>query len=1009
MLTIEGKLNLAGPPSSTRKGSPLVTTLAEPSTRLLHDRLRSETRCELRFGPGDRGLYSTDASLYLIEPIGVAIPRTVDDVHKALAIAADLGAPVLPRGGATSLSGQVVGRALIIDYSKYLNRIGVVDRDRGLVRVEPGVVLDRLNAHLKPLGLMFGPDVSTSDRATLGGMIGNNSAGARSLAYGKTVDHVVELDVALDDGSPASFRPLDDAELAQVCRGGDRLGVIHNRVRAAVARVEGEIRSRYPRILRRVSGFNLDELVPNFAVRPRLLANEPWRFNLARLIVGSEGTLAQVVGAAVRVMPAPRAQGLVVLSFSSMTAALDRVNEIVATQPVSVELLDRLILDLAAANAQYARYLTFTQGRPESVLSAQFHADSQAELEARAEDLVRRFAGAPGVIGVHKSLANAADDDFWKVRKGGLALLMGMLGDAKPIAFVEDTAVAPERLREFYDRFEAILGKHKVKSACYGHADVGCLHIRPIINVKTPEGVAAVRSIAREVSDLVLEFGGAMSGEHGDGLARSLWNPKLFGPEIYDAFLAIKDAFDPTGRMNPGKVVNGPDLTQSLRLSPDYHASPPPETILDFAAQGGFAAAVEMCSGVGVCRKTAGGVMCPSFMITRDEQDSTRGRANALRLVMSGAIAAEGLASEVLDRALDLCLECKACKTECPSNVDMAKLKSEFLHQRSKTHPHSLRSLVLGNVHIINRLGSLFAPLANRSLSNRAFKRGLELILGIDRRRSLPSFARESFRAWFRNRRTSPRAGSMGKVILLDDCFTTYNDPEVGKDALRLLEACGYEIELAGIRCCGRPSISKGLLPQARQLAREAVDRLAPRVAAGASIVGIEPSCLLTFVDEYRDFRLGEPAERVANASRLADQFFADRSLVPELTLTPESGRALLHGHCQQRALVGTSATVSALSRIEGVEVKVLDSGCCGMAGSFGYEKGHYELSKALAERVLLPAASADPTATLVAPGFSCRSQLLGLAGIKALHPVQFLARHLVDSEGPRECSDAHS
>ena len=971
----------------------MSTTIA-PSSRLL-DRLRRETTAEVRFDEPGRWLYATDASLYQVEPIGVALPRTVDDLAGAVRIAAEEGVPVVPRGAATSLSGQTVGAGLILDLSKHLNRIGIVDRDRMTVRVEPGVVLDRLNAHLRPLGLMFGPDVSTGDRATLGGMIGNNSAGARSLRYGKTVDHVRSLDVVLDDGTRATFGPVEPGDLDAICARADRVGRLHASIRSTVDRHRGAISEHFPKILRRVSGYNLDELVPGLPVRAPGWVDDPWAFNLARLIVGSEGTLAVIAGAEVKVVPIPPAQGLVILSFATIPAALDRLAEIIATGPAAVEMVDRMMLDLAASNPDYARSLSFAEGRPAAVLAAQFYADSPEELADRAEDLARRFRGTPGVLGIRKSLTESAKDDFWKIRKAGVSLLMGMVGDSKPVAFVEDTAVSPEHLPAFYDRFAAILAGHGTHGACYGHADVGCLHIRPVINVKTEEGVDTLRSISREVSDLVVEFGGSMSGEHGDGLARSVWNAKLFGPEVYAAFAEVKAAFDPTARMNPGKVVASPDPGSSLRIGPDYHAREPEETVLDFSAQGGFARAVEMCSGVGACRKNGGGTMCPSYMVTLDEEHTTRARANTLRLVMSGAIPADGLASEALDESLDLCLQCKACKTECPSNVDMAKLKAEYLHQKYRTRPVPLGSTLMAHIHHLSRLGSATAPLANATLKSPSFRWLLEKVAGIDRRRTLPSFAFDDLRRWFRRHEPDPRAGTRGVVVLMDDCFTTYNNPQVGRAAVRVLEAGGYRVELAGLGCCGRPAISKGLLPLGRSLARENVARLVDRARSGVPILGCEPSCLLTLVDEYRDFRLGPDADLVASAARLVDSFVADRSSMPDLPLRPGSGKVLVHGHCQQKALIGTAGTVAALRRVEGLEVKELDSGCCGMAGSFGYELGHYDVSTALAERVLLPAARAEPGARLVAPGFSCRSQVHGLAGIDALHPIEIIAGQL--------------
>ncbi len=975
----------------------MPTTTINPSSSVLDrlaDRLTRESRAEVRFDAGMRGLYATDASLYEIEPLGVVVPRTAQDVVTTVSIAAEEHVPIVARGAATSLSGQTIGPAIIIDFSKYLNRIGIVDRDAMTVRVEPGVVLDQLNAHLKPLGLMFGPDVSTSDRATIGGMIGNNSAGARSLRYGKTVDHVRALEVVLADGTTAAMGPVSAGELESTCSRGDSISAIHRLVRDTVTRHEQAIRDRFPRILRRVSGYNLDEFIPGLPVRPLGFDQEPWKFNLSKLIVGSEGTLAVAQAAVLKLVPIPAAQGLVVLSFATIPAALDRLSEIVESGPVAVEMLDRMILDLAAENPLYAGYLNFAEGKPAAVLAAQFFAGSQQELVERTSDLVAKFDKQAGVLGVRTRLADAAKDDFWKVRKAGFSLLMGMVGDAKPIAFVEDTAVDPRVLPQFYARFRAIVDAHGVPAACYGHADVGCLHIRPIINVKRADGIETLRRIAREVSDLVVEYGGAMSGEHGDGLARSLWNRKLFGQEVYSAFQTIKRGFDPENLLNPGKVVGEADPWESLRISPDYHPYEPAETVLDFSGQGGFAGAVEMCSGVGACRKTSGGTMCPSYMVTHDEMHTTRGRANLLRLVMTGELPSGDGAfdNEALHEALDLCLQCKACKSECPSKVDMAKLKAEVLHQHYLNRPHPLGHLLLGHIFRLNPMASATAPLANRMLHNPVFKWLLEKAAGIDRRRTLPTFAREHFRRWFGRHIPAAIAGTRGEVVVLDDCFTTYNEPEVGIATVRVLEAAGYRVRLAGLACCGRPAISKGLLPLARELAQANVQKLLPFARAGTPILGCEPSCLVTLVDEYRDFGLGPDGETVAAASSMADAFVGDRLRVPELPLESRAGRVLLHGHCQQKAVLGTSGTLAALSRVSGLEIKEIDSGCCGMAGSFGYERGHFEVSAALANRVLIPAAKADPEATLVAPGFSCRSQVHGLAGLTAIAPMQLLA-----------------
>ncbi len=752
-----------------------------PSSILNHvaDRLRRESRAEVYFDRPTRGLYSTDASLYQIEPLGVVVPRTAADVIAAVSIAAQERLAILPRGAATSLSGQTVGAAIVIDFSKYLNRIGIVDRDAMTVRVEPGVVLDQLNAHLKPLGLMFGPDVSTSDRATLGGMIGNNSAGARSLRYGKTVDHTRAVEVVLSDGTSGFLGPIEQEELDAMCARNDRLGQIHRVVRATVAENAQAIRDRFPHILRRVSGYNLDEFVAGLPVRPAGWRDAPWQFNLAKLIVGSEGTLAVVTAADLKLVPIPKTQGLVVLSFATIPAALERVAEIVETGPVAVEMLDRMILDLAAQNPRFAGHLNFATGRPAAVLAAQFYADSPDELAARASDFRRKFEGKPGVIGVRSRLHDAEKDDFWQVRKAGFALLMGMVGDAKPIAFVEDTAVDPGRLPEFYDRFRQIVERHGVTAACYGHADVACLHIRPIINVKSHQGVEAIRSIAREVCDLVIEFGGSMSGEHGDGLARSLWNRRLFGPEVYAAFSAIKQVFDPENRLNPGKVVGTADPADNLRIGPEYHAREPVNTGLDFADQGGFARAVETCSGIGACRKTNSGTMCPSYMVTRDELHTTRGRANLLRLAMTGGLAAYDniFNDETLFQSLDLCLQCKACKSECPSKVDMAKLKSEVLYQRYQGRLRPIGDLLLGQIYRLNPIGAATAPFTNATLRVPAARWLLEKIAGIDRRRTLPTYARHHLRRWFGQHADSARCRGQGEGGLARRLFHDVQQP----------------------------------------------------------------------------------------------------------------------------------------------------------------------------------------------------------------------------------------
>lgn len=972
--------------------------------RRMARRLTEETRGEARIDDTARSLYATDASLYEIPPVGVFLPRTADDVSKAVEIAADLGVSIIPRGAATSLSGQTIGAGLVIDFSKYMNRIGIVDKDRMIVQVEPGVVCDQLNRHLKPLGLMFGPDVSTSDRATLGGMIGNNSAGARSLKYGKTIDHVKSVDVVLSGGMPAKFKGYDTDELETVIANGGRLGYLHKTVRDVVAEHRDLIVERYPRILRRVSGYNLDEFVPGLPVRAPGWRDAPWKFDLTRLLVGSEGTLGVITGAQVKVVPIPACQGLVVVSHRTIRDALDSLPAYLAAGPAAVEMIDKMILDLARAHPEYARLVTFADGDPQAVLAAQLYADSPDELAEKAKIIVQRLAGNGSVLGIRQNLTASSTDNFWKVRKAGLSLLMGLPGDAKPVAFVEDTAVDPQVLPAFYERFMQIVGRHGAEASCYGHADVGCLHIRPVLNMKTRHGLEQLRAIAADVSDLVSEFGGSMSGEHGDGLARSRWNRKIFGDELFEAFRKVKHCFDPSNQMNPGKVAAEPELTDHLRISPQYLAMIPEVTGFDFSDQGGLDRSVELCSGVGVCRKTDGGTMCPSYMITRDEEHSTRGRANLLREVMSGRLGDRKWDQPGLADAMDLCLGCKACKSECPSGVDMARLKSEFLYQthRERGRP-DLAALIFGNIHVLNRWGSRFAPLANFFSNRRLTRRLLEHAVGLDRRRELPRFVgRANFRRWFSRRPAIADTGArLGPVIFLDDCFTTYNHPEVGQAAVRLLETAGYEVRIVGGACCGRPAVSKGLLEQGRDLAQNLMEKLEPAAAAGIPVVGAEPSCMTMLADDYRHLRLGPAVEQVAANVTSVERLILNAHGMGHIQFEPTGQKVLLHGHCQQKAVFGTTDTAAALRLVPDLVVQELDSGCCGMAGSFGYDKNHFDLSRALAERVLIKAARENPESTLLATGTSCRAQLADLAGIEAIHPIEFLAAKIRESPWP--------
>jgi FAD/FMN-containing dehydrogenase/Fe-S oxidoreductase len=964
-----------------------MSDLTEMKRAALGRHLAKQLQGEVRFDPTSRRLYSTDASIYQIEPLGVIIPKTVEDIVVTVQIAAEMHVPITARGGGTSLSGQAIGPGIVLDCSKYLN--GILDIDQGgrTARVQPGVILDQLNRALAAHDLQFGPDVATASRANLGGMIGNNSAGSRSIIYGKTSDHVRRLALVLSDGTQTSFGPISLADWDRRASIRSFEGSIYRSVRRIVLENAEEIGERFPRILRRVSGYNLDLLRAELTQ-----ANGAPATGLTPLIAGSEGTLAVVTEAELALLPRPKVRGLLVPHFISLSAAMDAVAVCLEFNPSAVEVLDQMLLDLARANLALKDTMAAVEGRPAAVLMVEFSSDDPADVADRIERLRHCLDQGNGVTAQVPALDPALRDSLWNLRRAAVPLLYGLRGDRKPVAFVEDTAVAPSRLPEFVTRFRELLHRHDTDGTFYGHASVGCLHIRPLLNLKDGTEVARMRQIAEEVTDLVLEFGGALSGEHGDGLARSEWNRKMFGPVVYRAFCAIKQAFDPNHLLNPGKVVEAPLMTDNLRYAPGY-APRQPTTLFDYSSQEGFVRAIELCNGSGVCRKLQGGTMCPSFRATRDEKDSTRGRANALRLALAGEQPLKDFRARWLYDVLDLCLMCKACKAECPSNVDMAKLKAEFLQSYYENRSRPLGHLLMARVDRLNRMGVRAAPLVNWLQRRRSVRWLLEKLAGIDRRRSLPRLHADHFRRWFERHAPAPSAGRCGRVLLLDDCFTTFHEPGIGRAAVRVLEQAGYAVELAGLVCCCRPMMSKGFLSEARALIQEQLPRLLRRLDGQTPLLGLEPSCLLTLADEWPELVPGTDTRQLAASVHLADHWLAEQATagrcVLELKERPE--KCLLHGHCHQKALRGTQGTVSLLSLVPRLEVTVLDAGCCGMAGSFGFEKEHYDLSVAIAKLALLPALTAAPEALVVAPGTSCRHQIQDLADRRALHPLEVL------------------
>ena len=954
------------------------------TTQLEHE-LKQSVSGEVRFDPYSRAMYSTDASIYQIEPLGVVIPRSREDVIAAVELAHRYGVPILPRGGGTSLAGQTVGRAIILDMSKYMNKVLEVNTEEQWARVQPGIVLEELNHQVRDTGLFFTPDPATANRSNVGGAIGNNSCGSHSIVYGKTIDHIMELETVLSNGDAALFGPIAPSQLETKLHGDGLEGKIYRRVREIAGSNAAEVDRRFPKVMRRVGGYNLDQLI------------DDRDFNLAKLIVGSEGTLAAVTEAKVNLEPRPKATALMAVHFSGLIEAMEATVATLEYRPAAVELLGRVILEQLSASLGYRRRSAFIQGDPDSILLVETAGDSDAEVIARLEEIERSLRrGGMGYAYV-KMTDRAEQANVWDVRKAGIGLMMGVKSQAKPIPFIEDCAVSTDRLPEYIGRVDRMIRENGTVAAYYGHASVGCIHVRPFINLKEQADVDRMYNISREACDLVMEMGGAMSGEHGDGLVRSMWNEKVFGTTLYNAFRDVKGAFDPKGIMNPGKIVDSPSMVENLRYGSGYK-SLAPKTKLDFSKDGGFHQAVEMCNGLGACRNTLGGTMCPSYMATREEEHSTRGRANALRAVFSGLLPPEEFTSHRMYQVMDLCLECKACKSECPSQVDMAKLKYEFLDAYHQRHGYPLRSRLFANIGTLSKLGSALAPVSNWGARLPLTRWAMDRFLKVDKRRPLPPFAGRAFPSLFHSRSAAFDRPIQGQVVLFNDTFMNYNCPSVGVSATKLLERAGFEVTLVDRKCCGRPMISKGMLDTAKANAQYNVDLLYPHVERGAYVVGCEPSCLLTLRDEYPDLLRSPQADRVAERSLLLEEFLNMLQQEGRLNLTfrETPRKAIFHGHCHAKSLVGTAPAMAVLRLVPGLEVEESGAGCCGMAGAFGYEKEHYDVSMAIGGQRLFPAVSSSgPESEVVVTGISCRQQIQHGTGRGPRHLAEVLAEAL--------------
>ncbi len=961
-------------------------------------RLQSIPECEVLTSRFDRGRYATDASSYQVMPQAVAVPRSMGAAAEAILACREEGISVTPRGGGTSQAGQTVNSGLVIDVSKHLNRILHLDAGGRRAIVEPGLVLDELNRQLKPHGLWFPVDVSTASRATIGGMAANNSCGGRSLRYGTMRDNLIAIDALLADGSEMRFGPLPNGARL---RPNSREGQLLDDLAAIGARESDEIASRFPKVQRRVGGYNLDALVPS-----------PSGNNFAHILAGSEGTLAFFKAIEIKLWPVlgPRAVG--VCHFGSFYEAMDAAQHLVTLSPIAVELVDRTMIGLARAIPIFLPTVEETvRGDPEALLLVEF-AEDETENRARMTrlhelmgDLGFGWDRPPrkwgGVVDVFEPRRQAALSDM---RTSGLNIMMSMKAEGKPVSFVEDCAVPLPHLAEYTRRLTEVFERHGTRGTWYAHASVGCLHVRPILNLKLDKDLAAMRAIAGEAFEIVREYKGSHSGEHGDGIVRSEFHEEMFGSRLTRAFEEVKDRFDPRGLFNPGRIVRAPrfDGRELLRYNQGYfqsHASP----ALDWSAYpggaAGFQGAAEMCNNNGACRKLEGGAMCPSYRVTWNEKDVTRGRANTLRLALSGQLGPGALTADEMAETLKLCVSCKACRRECPAGVDMARMKIEVLSARAAKRGLSLGDRAIGFLPRYAPLAARLPMLANaRNL--RPLAKALEPLLGFSASRKLPAWRKDYFAP------ALPADGpASGKpIVLFADTFNRYFEPENLHAAVAILGAGGYLVHHAGLGkekrplCCGRTFLSVGRVDKARAELLRTLHALRPHIEASTPIIGLEPSCLLTFRDELQAILPGKLAARFASQTVLLEEFIAAESGSGAFQTVFEAQRrdVYLHGHCHQKAFNVMGPVERTLSLVEGLTVKPIESSCCGMAGSFGYKAETVEASRAMGELALLPAVRAAPSeAIIAADGFSCRHQIRDGAGREALHVARILANAL--------------
>ncbi|ELY50926.1 FAD-binding and (Fe-S)-binding domain-containing protein [Natronolimnohabitans innermongolicus] len=959
--------------------------------------LRDRIDGDVRFDTYSRELYATDASAYKATPIGVVFPTSTEDVASVVSYCADREIPVLPRGGGTSLAGQAVNEAVVLDFTRYMDEIRSIDADDQRVRVQSGVILEELNDSLAPHGLKFAPDPAAGNRSVMGGAIGNNSTGAHSLVYGKTDAYVEECEVVLADGTVTTFGETDVDDLRERA---DPDGDLEARIAAAVVHIidekDGAVRDRFPNLKRNVSGYNLDVLIEEA---------ESGSVNLARLLAGSEGTLATITEAEVSLEPVPETKAVSLLFYESVLEAVTDVQHVLEHDPAAVELIDDVLIGLARETAEFEEIAALVPDDAQAALLVEFYAEDDdhgreqtagllADRIPKSESAVEAPDDHPEIdetLGFEGLEAHAEADreQFWKLRKAGLPILLSRTSNEKHISFIEDCAIPPEHLPEFVDRFQELLADldRDVDAAFYAHAGPGVLHVRPLVNTKAAEDRDDMVTIADEVTDMVVEFGGSVSGEHGDGRARTQWNRKLYGEDLWQTFRDLKTAFDPDWLLNPGNVCGDHDMTEHLRYDELYDHDAGFDSELNWRNENGMQGMVELCHGCGGCRgeqETTGGVMCPTYRAAEEEITSTRGRANLLRNAMSGDLPDDPTDDEFVDEVLDLCIGCKGCARDCPSEVDMAKLKTEVMHERHQQHGSSLRDKLFANFDRLAPIGSAFAPLSNIATSLPGAGTIAEKTVGVARERSLPEFHRETFQDWFEARGGSRilETEAERKAVVFADTYTNYSHPEVGKAAVRVLEAAGVHVDVSRRTDSGRPPLSKGFIDKARDAMRANVAELAPRVDDGWDVVVAEPSDAVMFQSDSLDLLGGVGVESVAANSYGVCEYLDTFRLDENVDWAAPEDSVAYHGHCHQKATKKDHHAVGVLRRA-GYAVDPLDSGCCGMAGSFGYEAEHYSLSQSIGD--ILVDQIEDSAATVVtAPGNSCRTQL----GDKRLEPV---------------------